>query len=223
MAKTTNDNFVEPLLSKAKLEELQEEYSVILREIIEYIIKELGQSIERQTVPEKLYKFWRKYSTEISIPKAVALEMGYGDDKFIVVRGIVNNKFHIYEDYETEKDNKKQIVFLIEPKMISKPDKPNSNSKSELYYEAILEEIKKYLRKLPKDEYDDLCEQIRIDETIEIPIVLPENIHPSSLYRYLKRQKTVFKNITGFRRPHLNSEARKKGYNLYVKVTGLDF
>lgn len=63
MSKTSNDNFVEPLLSKAKLEELQEEYSIILYKIIEYITKNLGQSIERQTVPEKLYKFWRKYST----------------------------------------------------------------------------------------------------------------------------------------------------------------
>ena len=47
MSKTTNDNFVEPLLSKAKLEELQEEYSIILCEIIEYITKNLGQSIKR--------------------------------------------------------------------------------------------------------------------------------------------------------------------------------
>ena len=130
--------------------------------------------------------------------------MGYSNDKFIEVRGTVNRNFHIYEEYEAEKDGTKQIFFLIEPKMISKPDKPSQNGKINLYYGAILEEIKKYLRKLPKDEYDDLCEQIRIDETIEIPIVLPEN-------------------ITGFRRPHLNSEARKKGYNLYVKVTGLDF
>lgn len=223
MSKITNNNFAEPLLSKAKLEELQEEYSIILREIIEYITKNLGQSIKRQTVPEKLYKFWRKYSTKISIPKEIAIKIGYGDDKFIVVRGIVNNKFHIYEEYEAEKDGTKHIIFLIEPKMVSKPDKPSQNGKVNLYHEAILEEIKKYLRKLPKDEYDDLCEKIHIDETIEIPIVLPENIHPSSLYRYLKRNKTVFKNITGFRRPHLNSEARKKGYNLYVKVTGLDF
>ena len=74
------DKFVGPLLSKAKLEKLQEEYSVILREIIEYIIKELGQSIERQTVPEKLYKFWRKYSTKISIPKSAAFKMGYGNE-----------------------------------------------------------------------------------------------------------------------------------------------
>ena len=51
MSKTTNDNFVEPLLSKAKLEELQEEYSIILCEIIEYITKNLGQSIKRQTIP----------------------------------------------------------------------------------------------------------------------------------------------------------------------------
>ena len=70
---------------------------------------------------------------------------------------------------------------------------------------------------------DDLCEKIRIDKMIEIPIVLPDNIHPSSLYRYIKRQKAVFKNITGFRRPHADSEARKNGYNLYVQVTGLDF
>ena len=48
MSKTTNDNFVGPLLSEAKLKELQEEYSIILYEIIEYITKNLGQSIERQ-------------------------------------------------------------------------------------------------------------------------------------------------------------------------------
>ena len=223
MTKTTNDNFVEPLLSKAKLEELQEEYLIILCKIIEYITKNLSQSAKQKTISEEHYKFWRKYSTKISIPKEIAVKMGYGNDKFIEVRGTVNRKFHIYEEYEAEKDGTKQIFFLIEPKMISKPDKPNSNGKSELYYESISEEVKKYIRKLSKDEYEDLCEQIRIDEIIEIPIVLPENIHPSSLYRYLKRQKTVFKNITGFRRPHLNSEARKKGYNLYVKVTGLDF
>ena len=217
------NKLVGPLESEAKLKKLQEDYTVILYKIIRYIIEELGQSAERQTIPFNYYDHWRKYSTRISIPKKEAIEMGYGNDKFIEVRGTVNRKFHIYEDYEAEKDGTKQIFFLIEPKMISKPDKPSQNGKINLYYGAILEEIKKYLRKLPKDEYDDLCEQIRIDDTIEIPIVLPENIHPSSLYRYLKRQKTVFKNITGFRRPHLNSEARKKGYNLYVKVTGLDF
>ena len=217
------DKLVGPLKSEEKLKKLEEDYTIILHKIIRHIMEELGQSANRQTIPFDYFNHWRKYSTKISIPKAIALEMGYGNDRFIVVRGIVNSKFHIYEEYEAEKDGIKQIFFLIEPKMISKPDKPSQNGKINLYYGAILEEIKKYLRKLPKDEYDDLCEQIRIDETIEIPIVLPENIHPSSLYRYLKRQKTVFKNITGFRRPHLNSEARKKGYNLYVKVTGLDF
>ena len=223
MAKTTNDNFVEPLLSKAKLEELQEEYSIILYEIIEYITKNLCQSIERRTVPEKLHKFWKKYSTKISIPKAVALEIGYGDDRFIVVRGVVNRKFYIFEEYEAEKDGVEQIFFLIEPELIVKPDKPNSNGKSELYYESISEEVKKYIRKLSKDEYEDLCEQIRIDEMIEIPIVLPDRINPPTLYKYLKSHKTVFKNITGFRRPHLNSEARKQGYDLYVQIDNLDF
>ena len=51
------NNFVEPLHSKAKLKNLQEEYSIILHKIIEYITKDLGQSIERQTIPEELYKF----------------------------------------------------------------------------------------------------------------------------------------------------------------------
>ena len=217
------NNFVGPLQSEEKLKKLEEDYTIILYKIIRYIIEELGQSAKRQTIPFDYFNHWRKYSTKISIPKAIALEMGYGNDRFIVVRGIVNSKFHIYEEYEAEKDGKEQIFFLIGPELVLKSDKPSQNGKVNLYHEAISEEIKKYLRKLPKDEYDDLCEQIRIDETIEIPIVLPENIHPSSLYRYLKRQKTVFKNITGFRRPHLNSEARKKGYNLYVKVTGLDF
>ena len=217
------DKLVGPLQSEEKLKKLEEDYTIILYKIIRHIIEELGQSAKRQTIPFDYFNHWRKYSTKISIPKKEAIKMGYGNNKFIEVRGIVNRKFHIYEEYETEKDNEEQIVFLIEPKMVSKPDKPSQNGKVNLYHKAILEEIKKYLRKLPKDEYDDLCEKIHIDETIEIPIVLPENIHPSSLYRYLKRQKTVFKNITSFRRPHLNSEARKKGYNLYVKVTGLDF
>ena len=215
------NNFVEPLHSKAKLKKLQEEYSIILHKIIEYITKDLGQSIERQTIPEELYKFWMKYSTKISIPKEIAIKMGYENDKFIEVRRVVNGKFYIYEEYEAEKDVLEQIIFLIEPKMISKHDKPTDNAIR--YFEAISEEVKKYLRKLSKDEYNDLCEQIRINGMIEIPIVLPENIHPSSLYKYLRKYKTSFKNVTGFRRPHIDSESRKKGYNLYVQINGLDF
>ena len=41
-----------PLTRTAELEKLQEEYMLILAEIVEYICKNLGQSIERQTVPE---------------------------------------------------------------------------------------------------------------------------------------------------------------------------
>ena len=214
---------VGPLQSEEKLKKLEEEYTIILYKIIEYITKNLGQSIERRAISEEQYKFRRKYSTKISIPKKEAIEMGYDNDKFIEVRGIVNSKFHIYEEYEAEKDGVDQIIFLIEPKLILKPDKPSQNGKINLYYGAILEEIKKYLRKLPKDEYDDLCEKIYIDETIEIPIVLPEEIHTPTLYKYLKRCPEVFKNIIGFRRPHADSEARKNGYNLYVKVSRLDF
>ena len=214
---------VGPLQSEEKLKKLEEEYTIILYKIIEYITKNLGQSIERRAISEEQYKFRRKYSTKISIPKKEAIEMGYDNDKFIEVRGIVNSKFHIYEEYEAEKDGVDQIIFLIEPKLILKPDKPSQNGKINLYYGAILEEIKKYLRKLPKDEYDDLCEKIYIDETIEIPIVLPEEIHAPTLYKYLKLCPEVFKNIIGFRRPHADSEARKNGYNLYVKVSRLDF
>ena len=214
---------VGPLQSEEKLKKLEEEYTIILYKIIEYITKNLGKSIERRAISEEQYKFRRKYSTKISIPKKEAIEMGYDNDKFIEVRGIVNSKFHIYEEYEAEKDGVDQIIFLIEPKLILKPDKPSQNGKINLYYGAILEEIKKYLRKLPKDEYDDLCEKIYIDETIEIPIVLPEEIHAPTLYKYLKRCPEVFKNIIGFRRPHADSEARKNGYNLYVKVSRLDF
>ena len=218
------NKLVGPLESEAKLKKLQEDYTVILYKIIRYIIEELGQSAERQTIPFNYYDHWRKYSTRISIPKKEAIEMGYGNDKFIEVRGTVNRKFHIYEDYEAEKDGTKQIFFLIEPELILEPDKPSQNNgKVNIYHEAILKEIKKHLRKLSKDAYDDLCEQIRIDETIEIPIVLPDHIHSAALHKYLKRQKAVFKNITGFRRPHADSEARKNGYNLYVQVTGLDF
>lgn len=217
------NKLVGPLESEAKLKKLQEDYTVILYKIIRYIIEELGQSAERQTIPFNYYDHWRKYSTRISIPKETAIEFGYGNDKFIEVRGTVNRKFHVYEDYEAEKDGTKQIFFLIEPELILESDKPSQNGKVNIYHEAILKEVKKYIRTLSKDEYDDLCEQIRINKMIEIPIVLPENIHPSSLYRYLKRQKTVFKNITGFRRPHIDSESRKKGYNLYVQIHGLDF
>lgn len=216
------DKLAKPLESKARLKKLEEEYTIILYNIIVYIKKDLGQSIERQQIiSEDLDKFRRKCSTKISIPKAAALKMGYGNEKFIEVRRIVNSKFHIYEEYEIEKDGVKQIFFLIEPEIISKPEKPNE--KATRYSETISEEVKKYLRKLPKDEYDNLCEQIRIDEMIEIPITLPEQIHLPTLYKYQKSHKTVFKNITGFRRPHANSEVRKQGYNLYVKVTGLDF
>ena len=149
--------------------------------------------------------------------------MGYGNDKFIEVRRAVNSKFHIFEEYEAEKNGVEQIIFLIEPKLILESDKPSRNGKVNLYYEAISEEVKKYIRKLSKDQYEDLCEQIRINEIIEIPITLPEHIHMTHLHKYLKQHPKVFKNIAGFRRPHLKSEARKKGYNLYVKVTGLDF
>ena len=103
MSKTTNDNFVGPLLSEAKLKELQEEYSIILYEIIEYITKNLGQSIERRAISEEQYKFRRKYPTKISIPKKEAIEMGYDNDKFIEVRGIVNSKFHIMKNMKPKK------------------------------------------------------------------------------------------------------------------------
>ena len=217
------NKLVGPLESETKLKKLQEDYTVILYKIIRYIIEELGQSAERQVIPFNYYDHWRKYSTKISIPKKEAIEMGYGNDTFIEVRRAVNSKFHIFEEYEAEKDGVEQIIFLIEPKLILESDKPSRNGKVNLYYEAISEEVKKHLRKLSKDEYDNLCEQIRINKMIEIPIVLPENIHPSSLYRYIKRQKEVFKNITGFRRPHIDSEIRKQGYNLYVQINQLDF
>ena len=218
------NKLVGPLQSEEKLKKLEEDYTIILYKIIRHIIKELGQSAERQTISFDYYNDWRKYFTKISISKKEAIEMGYGNDKFIEVRGTVNRKFHIYEDYEAEKDGTKQIFFLIEPELILEPDKPSQNNgKVNIYHEAILKEIKKHLRKLSKDEYDDLCEQIRINKMIEIPIILPDHIHSAALHKYLKRQKAVFKNITGFRRPHADSEVRKQGYNLYVQVTGLDF
>ena len=215
------DKLVGPLQSEEKLKKLEEDYTIILYKIIRHIIEELGQSAKRQTIPFNYYDHWRKYSTKISIPKKEAIEMGYGNDTFIEVRRAVNSKFHIFEEYEAEEDGIEQIIFLIEPKMISKHDKPTDNATR--YFEAISEEVKKYLRKLSKDKYDDLCEQIRINEMVEIPIVLPENIHPSSLHKFLKKYKKTFKNITGFRRPHIDSESRKNGYNLYVKVNQLDF
>lgn len=218
------DKLAKPLESKARLKKLEEEYTIILYNIIVYIKKDLGQSIERQQIiSDDLDKFRRKYSTKISIPKAAALKMGYGNEKFIEVRGVVNSKFHIYEEYEAEKDGIEQIIFLIEPEIISisRPNIPNGNATR--YFETISEEVKKFLTNLSKDAYESLHEQLCIDGAIEVPITLPEGIHPPTLYKYLKNYKAIFKNIAGFRRPHLNSEARKKGYNLYVKVTGLDF
>lgn len=210
-----------PLARTAELEKLQEEYMLILAEIVEYICKNLGQSIERQTVPEGHSDFWRKYSTKISIPKAVALEKGYGNSKFTEVRRSVNSKFHIYEEYEAEKDGVDQIIFLIAPKSALKLDRP---TESALRYSRIaLEEVKKHIKKLSKDEYKKLREQIYVNGIIEIPIILPKRTKLIPLQRHLKRYPKIFKNIVGFRRPHANSEIRKQGYNLYAQINRLDF
>lgn len=210
-----------PLARTAELEKLQEEYMLILAEIVEYIMKDLGQSTERQTVPEGCSDFWRKYSTKISIPKAVALEKGYGNGKFIEVRRSVNSKFHIYEEYEAEKDGIDQIIFLIAPKSVLKLDRP---TESALRYSRIaLEEVKKHIKKLSKDEYKKLREQIYVNGIIEIPIILPKRTKLIPLQRHLKRYPKIFKNIVGFRRPHANSEIRKQGYNLYAQINRLDF
>ena len=210
-----------PLTRTAELEKLQEEYMLILAEIVEYIMKDLSQSTERQTVPEGCSDFWRKYSTKISIPKAVALEKGYGNGKFIEVRRSVNSKFHIYEEYEAEKDGVDQIIFLIAPKSVLKLDRP---TESALRYSRIaLEEVKKHIKKLSKDEYKKLREQIYVNGIIEIPIILPKRTKLIPLQRHLKRYPKIFKNIVGFRRPHANSEIRKQGYNLYAQINRLDF
>ena len=210
-----------PLTRTAELEKLQEEYMLILAEIVEYICKNLGQSIERQTVPEGHSDFWRKYSTKISIPKSVALEKGYGNNKFTEVRRSVNSKFHIYEEYEAEKDGVDQIIFLIAPKSALKLDRP---TESALRYSRIaLEEVKKHIKKLSKDEYKKLREQIYVNGIIEIPIILPKRTKLIPLQRHLKRYPKIFKNIVGFRRPHANSEIRKQGYNLYAQINRLDF
>lgn len=210
-----------PLARTAELEKLQEEYMLILAEIIEYIMKDLGQSTERQTVPEGCSDFWRKYSTKISIPKAVALEKGYGNGKFIEVRRSVNSKFHIYEEYEAEKDGVDQIIFLLAPKSVLKLDRP---TESALRYSRIaLEEVKKHIKKLSKDEYKKLREQLYVNGIIEIPIILPKRTKLIPLQRHLKRYPKIFKNIVGFRRPHANSEIRKQGYNLYAQINRLDF
>lgn len=210
-----------PLARTAELEKLQEEYMLILAEIVEYICKNLGQSIERQTVPEGHSDFWRKYSTKISIPKAIALKKGYGNSKFTEVRRNVNSKFHIYEEYEAEKDGVDQIIFLIAPKNALKLDRP---TESALRYSRIaLEEVKKHIKKLSKDEYKKLREQIYVNGIIEIPIILPKRTKLIPLQRHLKRYPKIFKNIVGFRRPHANSEIRKQGYNLYAQINRLDF
>ena len=210
-----------PLARTAELEKLQEEYMLILAEIVEYICKNLGQSIERQTVPEGHSDFWRKYSTKISIPKAVALKKGYGNSKFTEVRRNVNSRFHIYEEYEAEKNGVDQIVFLIAPKSVLKLDRP---TESALHYSKIaLEGVKNHIKKLSKDEYKKLREQIYVNGIIEIPIILPKRTKLTTLRRHLKRYPKIFKNIVDFRRPHANSEICKQGYNLYVQINRLDF
>ena len=210
-----------PLARTAELEKLQEEYILILAEIVEYIMKDLGQSTERQTVPEGCSDFWRKYSTKISIPKAVALEKGYGNNKFTEVRRSVNSKFHIYEEYEAEKDGVDQIIFLIAPKSVLKLDRPTESALR--YSKIVLEGVKKHIKKLSKDEYKKLREQIYVNGIIEIPIILPKRTKLIPLQRHLKRYPKIFKNIVGFRRPHANSEIRKQGYDLYVQINRLDF
>ena len=87
------DKFVEPLARETKLKKLEEDYTIILYKIIRHIIKELGQSAEQQTIPFDYFNHWRKYSTKISIPKETAIEFGYGNDKFIEVRGTVIGSF----------------------------------------------------------------------------------------------------------------------------------
>lgn len=211
-----------PLARTAELEKLQEEYTSILDKIIEYITKDLGQSVEQQTVPEGCSDFWRKYSTKISIPKAVALEKGYGNNKFTEVRRSVNSKFHIYEEYEAEKDGVDQIIFLIAPKVsYLKLDRPTESALR--YSKIVLEGVKKYIKKLSKDEYKKLREQLYVDEKVEIPIILPKRTKLIPLQRHLNRYPKIFKNIVGFRRPHANSEIRKQGYDLYVQINKLDF
>lgn len=210
-----------PLARTAELEKLQEEYTSILDKIIEYITKDLGQSVEQQTAPEGCSDFWRKYSTKISIPKAIALEKGYGNGKFTEVRRSVNSKFHIYEEYEAEKDGVDQIIFLIAPKSVLKLDRPTESALR--YSKIVLEGVKKYIKKLSKDEYKKLREQIYVNGIIEIPIILPKRTKLIPLQRHLKRYPKIFKNIVGFRRPHANSEIRKQGYDLYVQINKLDF
>lgn len=215
------NSITKPLVRTARLEGLKEEYMLILAEIVEYIMKDLGQSVERQTVPEEYSDFWRKYSTKISIPKAVALEKGYGNSKFTEVRRSVNSKFHIYEEYEAEKDGVNQIIFLIEPKRISNRNKPTENAVE--YSKIMLDEVKKHIKRLSKDEYKKLREQLYVNRTIEIPIVLPKSIHLLPLKKYLKQYPKLFKIITHFREPHANSEIRKQGYDLYIQINKLDF
>lgn len=215
------NSIAKPLIRTAELEGLKEEYMLILAEIVEYIMKDLGQSVERQTVPEGCSDFWRKYSTKISIPKSVALEKGYGNSKFTEVRRSVNSKFHIYEEYEAEKDGVNQIIFLIEPKFISNRDKPTENAVK--YSKIMLDEVKKHIKGLSKDEYKKLREQLYVNRTIEIPIVLPKRIYLKVLKKYLEQYPDLFRIITHFREPHANSEIRKQGYDLYVQINKLDF
>lgn len=68
MSKITNNNFAEPLLSKAKLEELQEEYSIILREIIEYITKTSASRLNGRLFQRSAINFGR------SIPQGLVFQ-----------------------------------------------------------------------------------------------------------------------------------------------------
>lgn len=107
-----SNHLVGPLARETELKKLEEDYTIILYKIIRHIIEGLGQSAKRQTIPFDYFNHWRKYSTKISIPKETAIKFGYGNDKFIEVRGTVNRKFHIYEEYEAEKDGVKKNFLL---------------------------------------------------------------------------------------------------------------
>lgn len=217
---------VEKTQRELQLEEIETEYMVILAEMIEYAQKNLNQSIERNKVPEKFNGDWRIFSTKIKIPKAIAVEKGYCNSIFTEVRGTVNSKFHICEEYETSINGETNIVLTISPIMknsYSYKKKDKELPVAQKYGNLVRAEIRKYFQKISKNEYYTLVEDFGFYGTIEIPIRIPNRVDDAKLNEYRRSRPQCFAGIVDFRKPHRSSPIREEGYNMYVKVRKLKF
>lgn len=186
----------------------------------------INQSIERNKVPENFNGDWRVFCTKIEVPKAIATERGYCDSIFTEVRGTVNSKFHICEEYETSINGESNIVLMISPIMknsYSYKKKDKELPVAQKYGDLVRAEIRKYFQKISKNEYYTLVENFGFYGTLEIPIKIPDGVDDAKLNEYRRSRPRYFTGIVDFRKPHRSSPIRKEGYNMYVKVRKLKF